>query len=543
MVSVHLSLPAVRAWLPHGGGPRRPAGAGQQARGAGFRWKQAAGFTAVVAALASVACAPAAPAAPTTAPAAPTAVPAPTTAPPAPAAAPATPKPVVKELPKDLRASVKQKKIVPFLTAESSPESVKQIQEIIAAFEKENPDIGIELQLTSNDNRAARIINAVAVGEELGVFEIERRRVPDFIQAGYLLPLESIAQEIGLEKFIPGALLYWPWDGRLYQFTSDVAAATLYWRKDLFQAAGLAEPDSYERILEASQRLNNQGGVSGNALEVSNNGAVQRFVTFLWQNGGDFYTRDGQLAFDRAGARQAVEDYAALTKYAPPGNNSWGNLDPINAYVAGRAAIALFPGRLGYQVATNAPEIAKNTGNREARVARGGQGPRVVYGNATVYAIGTTVKYPDEAKKFLKFMFTGDRLLRYSMGVPGHIAPPIKEIQDQVLQQDNPYIKEYRDWVKLIFDATSYANNEAQNMGSIKADGTFDRSLVPMPWSSRVMGSQPVVATMLQRITLENQPVEQAYTQAVNDFRTGMEGWKQENPWWTPADPNWRPPR
>jgi ABC-type glycerol-3-phosphate transport system substrate-binding protein len=428
-------------------------------------------------------------------------------------------------------ASAQEKKIVPFLTAESSPEAVKQILDLIAQFEEQNPDIGIELQLMSNDIRAARIINSVAVGDELGIFEIERRLVPDFTQAGYLLPLDSIVESVGEENFIPGSLLYWPFDGRLYQFTSDLSAGTLYWRKDLFEEAGLAEPDSYERLLEASERLDGQNGVSGNAFEASNNGGVQRFVTFLWQNCGDFYTKEGDLAFDREGTRQAVEDYAALNQYAPSGSHSWGSLDPINAYAAGRVGMALFPGRLGFQIATNAPDIAKVTGNREARVARGGEGPRVVYGAVTSYAIGSTVRHPEEAKKFLEFLFTGEPLLQYAMGVPGHIAPAIKSVQAQMLEQDNPYIKEHRDWVETILEATTYFNAEAQNMGSITEECVFEKSLVPMPWSSRVMGQAPVTSTMFQKIQLQDMPVEEAYAEAVEIFRTEMETWRAENPW------------
>jgi ABC-type glycerol-3-phosphate transport system substrate-binding protein len=428
-------------------------------------------------------------------------------------------------------ASAQERKIVPFLTAESSPEAVQQILDLIAQFEEQNPDIGIELQLMSNDIRAARIINSVAVGDELGIFEIERRLVPDFTQAGYLLPLDSIVENVGEENFIPGSLLYWPFDGHLYQFTSDLSAGTLYWREDLFEEAGLAEPDSYERLLEASERLDGQNGVSGNAFEASNNGGVQRFVTFLWQNCGDFYTKEGDLALDRDGSRQAVEDYAALNQYTPNGSHSWGALDPINAYAAGRVGMALFPGRLGYQIATNAPDIAEVTGNREARVARGGEGPRVVYGAVTSYAIGSNVRHPEEAKKFLEFLFTGDQLLQYAMGVPGHIAPAIKSVQAQMLEQDNPYIRDYRDWVETILEATTYFNAEAQNMGSITDECEFEKSLVPMPWSSRVMGQSPVTSTMFQRIQLQDTPVDEAYADAVETFRTEMEAWKAENPW------------
>ena len=41
----------------------------------------------------------------------------------------------------------------------------------------------------------------------------------------------------------------------------------------------------------------------------------------------------------------------------------------------------------------------------------------------------------EAAKKFLKFLFTGQPMLEYAMGVPGHVAPAIKDIQAQVLEQ------------------------------------------------------------------------------------------------------------
>jgi hypothetical protein len=85
-------------------------------------------------------------------------------------------------------------------------------------------------------------------------------------------------------------------------------------------------------------------------------------------------------------------------------------------------------------------------------------------------------------------------------------------------------------------------NAEAQNMGSITEDCRFEKSLVPMPWSSRVMGQQPVVSTLFQKIDLQDMPVEEAYQEAVEAHRTAMEEWKAENPEWEPADPNWVAP-
>jgi ABC-type glycerol-3-phosphate transport system substrate-binding protein len=151
------------------------------------------------------------------------------------------------------------------------------------------------------------------------------------------------------------------------------------------------------------------------------------------------------------------------------------------------------------------------------------------------------VKHPEEAKKFLKFMFTGKPLLAYAMAVPGHVAPAIKEVQAQILEQDNPYIKEHRDWVKTILESTNYANHEVQNMGSITKDCTFEKSMVPMPWSARVTGQEPVVSRMFQEISLQGKPIDDAYGDAVKRFKSEMDTWKAENKWKAP-DPNWRAP-
>lgn len=430
-------------------------------------------------------------------------------------------------------------KVVPFLTAENSPEAVTQITAIIEEFEAQNPGVAIELQLTSNDNRAARIINSAAVGDELGLFEIERRWVPDFVQAGWLLELDEIVNDIGQEKFIPGSMLYWPWDGHLYQYTSDLSAASMFYRTDLFDAAGLGTPDSYERLLEASQALHGQDGVSGNAFEESNDGGVQRFTSFLWQNCGDFYNADGTLAFDREGAKTAVEQYAELNKYTPEDSFSWGSRDPVNSYVAGRVAMSLYPARLAFEVASNAPDIAAVTGMIEPRVASNGEGPRTFYGAVTSFSIGSTVKHPAEARKFLEFIFTGENMVNFALGAPGHVVPPNKDDQAALLAADHWYVDEYQDWMQKAVESTVHFNHEAQNMGSIKEDCTFEKSLVPMPWSSRVMGQAPVVTTMFQKISLEGVSVDQAYDEAVEAFRTEAEDWQDANPWFEPVDADW----
>jgi multiple sugar transport system substrate-binding protein len=425
-------------------------------------------------------------------------------------------------------------KVIPFLTAEASPDAVTQITTLIAEFEAANPGVVIELQLMSNDARAARITNAVAVGEELGIFEIERELVPDFTNAGYLLPLTDMVDSIGEENFADGSLLYWPQDGELYQFPADLSAAVQYWRHDLFEAAGLGEPDSYEAILESAETLDGQNGVSGTAQEISPSRGAQGFSTFLWQNCGDWFTDQGELALNSEEARQAAMDYVELTQYAPEGSHTWESFDPITAMASGRAASIVYPGRMGHEIGTNAPDMAQNISVRPATVSRGGQGPQTVYGAVTTYAIGSTVRHPEEARAFLEYILTGDALVQYSLGVPGHIIPALKDEQAQALEADHPYVNEHRDWMEAHFAATEWFNHESQNMGSMNGC-EFERSLAPMPWSARVFGAQPPISTFLQQVLLEGADAETTWDQTVEEVGAQAEAWRTDNTWWEPA--------
>jgi multiple sugar transport system substrate-binding protein len=127
--------------------------------------------------------------------------------------------------------------------------------------------------------------------------------------------------------------------------------STLYYRKDLFEKAGLKPPTTMEELEAAAKKLNDPAnGVAGFVSRGNRGAAVTQFSPFLYSFGADFI-KDGKAAFDTPAAMEAFKFYGRILKnYGPPGvtNMSWEQA--IVVFSSGKAAMwndaAVFAGQV-----------------------------------------------------------------------------------------------------------------------------------------------------------------------------------------------------
>jgi ABC-type glycerol-3-phosphate transport system substrate-binding protein len=146
------------------------------------------------------------------------------------------------------------------------------------------------------------------------------------------------------------------------------------------------------------------------------------------------------------------------------------------------------------------------------------------------FAIASGTKDQAEAKNFLQWLTSGDRLLRYDMTLPGHMIPPLKSVRQQAVESNDPYIVRHRDWIQSFYSWLAFANHPAMNMGSVM-DGQFRRSNVTPPWSWQVFGTPGIVDTMLQGIA-NGREIESAWQEAVAAMNLTVTAWKSAHPEW-----------
>jgi ABC-type glycerol-3-phosphate transport system substrate-binding protein len=429
-------------------------------------------------------------------------------------------------------------KTIPFMTTESDPNTVTLFQAIIAEYEAEHPDVRIDLVLTAHGSEEERLITANAVGAELGIVGIHPEFLIDYVAAGYLLELDEVIDGIGRDKFKTGAVL----STGGHDYAMGYAAgnnATMWVRTDLLEEAGLEIPTNYDELLAAAKAMTKDTDGDGDidiygygAPAAANGATWLRFNNFVWQNCGEYFDKQGNLAFDNPNVLEALKKYVALLEYAPPDVAGWSWFDGIIAMTAGTVAMHPYGGRLGYNIWRDKPELRENI-----TVAWGPYGDVVAgEGGYDYNAVSANVRWPDEARDFLRFFYSGDRLARFNMTVPGHLIPPTQEIQEAMLAMEDPYTALYGDDVKLLFDTANNTASAALFMGAMETDTcTFNPVYNPTPWGGGIWGAAPIESQMVEKVIVGGMSPEDAWVWAYTEMQRVADEWKAEHPDWVPA--------
>lgn len=189
--------------------------------------------------------------------------------------------------------------------------------------------------------------------------------------------------------------------------------------------------------------------------------------------------------------------------------------------------MAMYGGRLGVQLHESNPELADNV--TVIFPPFGDQ--QVTLGVWSRFAIAAGTKNQAEAKAFLQWLISGDRLLRYDMTLPGHMIPPLESVRAVALDAASDYVRLHADWIRSFYEWAAFTNHPAMNMGSMRA-GQFQRSDQAPRWAWEVFGQPGLVDTMLQEIALGAREADSAWQAATGKMAQTIAAWKTTHPGW-----------
>jgi len=307
------------------------------------------------------------------------------------------------------------------LTVWSLENQTDRIQATQAIADRFTTATGIKVKIVATDeNQFSSLITSAAAAGTL----------PDVVGA---LPLAAVAQmetgglldtdaakavvdQLGAATFAPRALELTGPGGKQLAVPSDGWAQLLFYRRDLFAAAGLPAPDTYDKIQAAAQKLNTRA-TAGIALATVANDAFteQSFEDLALGNGCQLVDANKTVTLDSPQCVQTFQLYDDLVaKYSVPGAQ---DVDTTRAtYFTGKAAMVVWSSFLLDELAglrndalPTCPQcrqdkafLAKNTGIVTAISGPGGQPAQ--FGEITSWAITKDGKNIDNAKKFVAYM-------------------------------------------------------------------------------------------------------------------------------------------
>jgi multiple sugar transport system permease protein len=299
---------------------------------------------------------------------------------------------------------------------------------IVEAFEHKYPYIHLEsaqgLQI-SGPAAESSLLMQFAGGTAPDVVYVNFRQSATYVSQGFLTPLDAyIAQDPGVLGPINPLVLKVLRDvghGKIYSLPYSQFVQALYYRKDLFQAAGLdpnRPPASWGEFYDDCKKLTNQQkGVWGFEFENDPADTAYYWINFLWQAGGDIVTRDSHgnwhAAFDSPAGVTALLFYKHLMDdpwVGEGGKTYYGVAHHSSTFAQDRAngTVAMW---FAYQsnVIANMADASQINPNIVgiAPMPRGPTGITANELNAAMWGISSQIKDPrvrDAAWKFVKFM-------------------------------------------------------------------------------------------------------------------------------------------
>jgi len=172
---------------------------------------------------------------------------------------------------------------------------------VFERFQETHPHIkiisasGLQVQ-----GRAAEsgLLMAMAGGTAPDVFYVNFRKLHNFINQGFLYPLNEYLKEDPevLNKVHPEIRKVITVNGKVYSIPWFQCVQALYYRKDLYKAAGLdpnKPPRNWDEFYEYCKKLTiPEKGQWGFAFSSGPSSTAFHWINFLWQAGGDIVAQD-----------------------------------------------------------------------------------------------------------------------------------------------------------------------------------------------------------------------------------------------------------
>ncbi len=274
----------------------------------------------------------------------------------------------------------------------SSPSENERLQKIVDDWNAANPDIQVTLnQVPDYDTTLQK---SLAGGEPPDVFYVDSFRFLDLVRAEALMPIGEKLTDI--DDFYPALRNAFTANGQFYCPPKDFSTLALQINTEMFEAAGLSAPTTWEEMRAAAEKLT-KDGVFGVVVPAD----FARWIAFLYGAGGsvtdDAFTK---MTINSPEAEAAMEFYTGLyldgfAKTPADLGVGWSG----EAFGKGLVAMAFEGNWIEPYLKDQFPDL-----KHKAVELPAGPGGKATMAFTVCYAVPMKAKNPDAAIKFVNYL-------------------------------------------------------------------------------------------------------------------------------------------
>ncbi|WP_165855928.1 ABC transporter substrate-binding protein [Marinobacter sp. JSM 1782161] len=393
------------------------------------------------------------------------------------------------------------------------------MQRLSSAFEEAHPDIDLEWVVLEENVLRQRLTTDIATnGGQFDVMTIGTYEAPIWAERGWLEPLQNLPEAYKPDDLIKPVLDGLSYDGKPYALPFYAESSMMYYRKDLFEKAGIEMTDqpTWTEVRDWASKINDpDNDVAGICLRGKPGwGENMAFVTTLVNTyGGRWFDMDWNPEIDSKAWNEAITFYVdLLNDYGPAGASSNGFNENLALFSRGNCGMWVdATSAAGKLYNPDESDVASKLGFAPAPVAQTPKGSHWLWSWAL--AIPSSSDAKDAAREFVTWATSQEYISMVGEKEGWTSVPP----GTRQSTYKNDHYQEAAPFADFVLDAIE------------EADPT-DATLKPVPYTGVQIVSIPEfqsvgtqVGQMIAAALTGEMSVEQALSNAQRATRRTME--------------------
>jgi sorbitol/mannitol transport system substrate-binding protein len=298
-------------------------------------------------------------------------------------------------------------------------------------------------------------------GGQFDIITIGAYETPIWGRAGWLTPVDDLGADYDYDDLIENVRNGLSAEGKLYAVPFYAESSFTFYRKDLFDAAGLTMPEqpSYDDIRQFAEKLHDPGNnVYGICLRGKPGWGenMAYFSTLVNTSGGRWFDPEWNTTINTPEWKDALTYYVdMLNNYGPPGATSNGHNENRALFASGNCAMWIdATSAAGYIFNPQESKVADKAAFAKAPVAKVPNG--AAWSWSWALGIPTSSQKVDAAKQFLAWATSKEYVQKVGEEVGWVAAPP----GTRKSTYENPQYKEAAPFADTVLQAILSADPE-----------------------------------------------------------------------------------
>ena len=226
------------------------------------------------------------------------------------------------------------------------------MRKLFDQYQAKNPNVKVEIETGGATSELQRQYLSTVLNAKdpaIDIYLIDIVNPAQYYGAGWLEPLDAYVGKPA-EAFKPYLPVYMSSnvvDGKVAAMPAFADAMFMYYRKDLLQKHGVAEPKTWDDLTAAAAKIQKaEGNANLQGLSIQGapiEGAVCTFLLPYWGQGKDFNDASGKMTLDKAAATKGLSQWLSMVDAGVIKKNvaEVKTPDTVNEFKAGQVVFAI----------------------------------------------------------------------------------------------------------------------------------------------------------------------------------------------------------